>query len=278
VTISATPIQGTVPGPPQNLTAKPGNGKIILNWQPPASSGGVNITSYKVYRGLAPGSETLLTSGGCGTLAAVLTCTNTGLTNGRTYYYKVSAVNAIGTGQKSNEVNAVPSTGSGCTPEQLLSNPGFENGSANPSPWVLTSTHTPLSIISDSSLEPPRSGHWDAWLDGWGTTTTDTVTQTITLPKGCTAYDFSFWLHINTAEKSKTTAYDTLKAQVLNSSGTVLATLHTYSNLGHNTGYAQHSFNLSSYAGQTIALKFTGHEDYEFQTSFVIDGTAVKVS
>ena len=278
LTVTATPVQGTVPGPPQNLTAKPGNGQITLNWQAPASNGGVNITSYKVYRGLSPGSETLLTSGGCSSLPAVLTCTDTGLTNGTTYYYKVSAVNTLGEGQQSNEVNAAPTRGSGCTPEQLLSNPGFETGSSNPSPWALTSTHTPLSIISDSSLEPPHSGNWDAWLDGWGKTTTDTLSQTVTLPTGCTTYNFSFWLHINTAAATTTTAYDTLKVQVLNGSGTVLTTLHTYSNLDHNTGYAQRSFDLSSYAGQTITLKFTGHEDYEYQTSFVIDDTAVNVS
>jgi hypothetical protein len=65
--------------------------------------------------------------------------------------------------------------------------------------------------------------------------------------------------------------------QILGSSGTVLSTLHTYSNLNHNTGYAQHSFSLSPYAGQTITLKFTGHEDYELQTSFVIDDTAINV-
>jgi hypothetical protein len=54
--------------------------------------------------------------------------------------------------------------------------------------------------------------------------------------------------------------------------------LHTYSNLNHNTGYAQRTFSLSTYAGQTITLKFTGSEDYEMQTSFVIDDTAVNVS
>jgi hypothetical protein len=80
------------------------------------------------------------------------------------------------------------------------------------------------------------------------------------------------------AETTHTTAYDTLKVQVLNSSGTVLSTLHTYSNLDHNTGYAQHSFSLSGYAGQTITLKFTGSEDYELKTSFVIDDTALNVS
>jgi PKD repeat protein len=277
VTITATPVQGTVPGPPQNLSATAGSGKVTLNWQAPASSGGVNITSYRVYRGLTPGSETLLTSGGCGGLGAVLTCTDTGLTGGQTYYYKVSAVNAIGEGSQSNEASATPAGGS-CSAGQLLGNPGFENGSSNPAPWTVASTHKPVSVIADSSLEPPHRGTWDAWLDGWGTTTTDTVSQKVTLPSGCSSYDFSFWLHIDTAETSTTTAYDTLKVQVLNGSGTVLSTLHTYSNLNHNTGYAQHSFDLSRYAGQTITLKFTGHEDYENQTSFVIDDTAVNVS
>jgi hypothetical protein len=135
-----------------------------------------------------------------------------------------------------------------------------------------------VAVINSNSVEPPRTGSWDAWLDGWGTTTTDTLSQTITLPAGCTSYNFSFWLHINTAETTTTTAYDKLTVQVLNSSGTVLSTLHTYSNLDHNTGYAQRSFSLSGYAGQTITLKFTGSEDFEKQTSFVIDDTAVNVS
>jgi hypothetical protein len=57
-----------------------------------------------------------------------------------------------------------------------------------------------------------------------------------------------------------------------------LATLHTYSNLNHNTGDAQRSFSLSRYAGQTVTLKFTGSEDYELQASFVIDDTAINVN
>ena len=61
-------------------------------------------------------------------------------------------------------------------------------------------------------------------------------------------------------------------------SGAVLTTLHTYSNLDHATGYAQHSFSLSNYAGQKITLKFTGSEDFEMQTSFVLDDTALNVS
>ncbi len=277
ITITATPIAGTAPGAPTGLTATAGTGQVSLGWTPPASNGGVNITSYRVYRGTSSGNETLLTSGGCSGLGAVTSCTDTGLTAGQAYYYEVTAVNAIGEGPQSNEATATP-TGSTCTPAQLLGNPGFENGSSNPAPWKVTSTHTPVEVINNNSLEPPHSGSWDAWLDGWGTTTTDTLSQTVTLPTGCTTYNLSFWLHINTAETTTTAEYDTLKVQILNSSGTVLATLHTYSNLNHNTGYAQRTFSLSAYAGQTITLKFTGKEDFENQTSFVIDDTAVNVS
>jgi hypothetical protein len=168
-------------------------------------------------------------------------------------------------------VVAPGSGGGGCTAQQLLGNPGFETGSA--SPWAATS-----GVINNSSAEPPHSGSWDAWLDGYGTTHTDTLSQAVTLLTGCNNYNFSFWLHIDTAETSTTTAYDTLKVQVLNSSGTVLSTLATYSNLNAITGYAQHSFSLSSYAGQTVTLKFTGTEDNSYQTSFVVDDTAMNVS
>ncbi len=223
-----------------------------------------------MYRGTSSGSETLLTTGGCSNLGAVLTCTDTGLTNGQTYFYKVSAVNAIGEGAQSNEASATPTSPS-CTPKQLLGNPGFETGSA--APWSATA-----GVISNHSQEPPHSGTWDAWLDGYGTTHTDTLSQTVTLPATCSKYNLSFWLHIDTAETTTTTVYDTLKVQILNSSGTVLSTLHTYSNLDHITGYAQHTFSLSAYAGQKITLKFTGSEDFELQTSFVIDDTAINVS
>ena len=165
----------------------------------------------------------------------------------------------------------------GCSSAQLLGNPGFENGSTSPSPWTVTSTHSPVDVINDSSSEPAHGGSWDAWLDGWGATTTDTVAQTVTIPSTCTTAAFSFWLHINTAETSKSTAYDTLKVQVLSSSGAVLGTLATFSNLNANTGYTQHSYSLASYAGQTVTLKFTGAEDKELQTSFVLDDTALNV-
>ena len=111
---------------------------------------------------------------------------------------------------------------------------------------------------------------------GDGSATTDTVSQQVTIPSGCAA-QLSFWLHIDTAETGST-VYDTLKTQVLNSSGTVLSTLATYSNADAAAGFTQRSFSLSAYAGQTVTLKFTGTEGSKLQTSFVVDDVALNVS
>ncbi|HEY1640953.1 MAG TPA: phospholipase D-like domain-containing protein [Streptosporangiaceae bacterium] len=185
-----------------------------------------------------------------------------------TYAVTVTATDATGPAGSAGFTWTISAAGGGCTAAQLLGNPGFETGTA--APWTAST-----GVIADNSKEPPHSGTWDAWLDGRGTTTTDTLSQAVTLPGGCSSYQLSFWLHVDTAEATTTTAYDTLTVQVLNSSGTVLGTLATFSNLSHNTGYAQHTYSLSPYAGQAITLKFTGSEDYTKQTSFVVDDTAL---
>jgi len=164
-----------------------------------------------------------------------------------------------------------PAGGGGCTAAQLLGNAGFETGSA--SPWTASA-----GVIDSSSSEPAHGGTWKAWMDGYGTTHTDTLAQQVTIPASCKAATFSFYVHIDTAETTTSTAYDKLSVQVLNSSGTVLGTLATYSNLNAASGYVSHSFNLAGYVGQTISLKFTGTEDASLQTSFVVDDTALNVS
>ena len=153
--------------------------------------------------------------------------------------------------------------GGGCpSPGQKLANPGFESGNTI---W----SATPAVIGQNGPSEPAHSGTWNAWLDGYGTTHTDTVSQTVTIPAGCTNSMLSFWLHVDTSETTTTTQFDKLTLQV-NST-----TLATYSNLNKAAGYSQKSFNVGSFAGQTVTLKFTGTEDVSLQTSFVIDDTAL---
>lgn len=162
------------------------------------------------------------------------------------------------------------SGGGGGGSTQLLGNPGFETGSA--SPWVASS-----GVVTNATGESAHAGSWFAWLDGYGSAHTDTLYQQVAIPSGKTSATLTFYLHIDTAETTTTTAYDTLKVQIRNSSGTVLATLATYSNLNANSGYVQKSFNLNSYIGQTIQVYLVGTEDSTLQTSFVVDDFALNV-
>ena len=127
-------------------------------------------------------------------------------------------------------------------------------------------------VVDNGTGEAAHSGSWKAWLDGYGATHTDTLSQSVTIPSGCTSATLSFYLHIDTAETTTTAAYDKLTVKA---GSTVLA---TYSNLNKNTGYALKSLNVSSFAGQTVSVSFSGVEDASLQTSFVIDDTALNVS
>ena len=100
---SATPA--TAPGSPTGLGATAGPGQVGLSWTAPSSNGGSPITGYEIWRGTTSGGEALVTTVGNQT-----TFTNTGLTNGTTYYYKVAAVNAVATGALSGEASATPIT------------------------------------------------------------------------------------------------------------------------------------------------------------------------
>jgi subtilase family serine protease len=164
------------------------------------------------------------------------------------------------------------SSSSGCTAQQLIGNPGFETGKI--SPW----TSTPGVLANVDEGVPAHSGHWLAWLDGYAEPHTDTLAQTVTIPATCKSATFSFWLYVQTDDPTNK-AYDTFTVQVLNSSGTVLSTLATYSNLNTTGGYSKYSFSLASYIGQKITLKFTGKETLTgYNTSFFEDDNALNVS
>ncbi|MEU6777505.1 M1 family aminopeptidase [Streptomyces sp. NPDC046759] len=152
-----------------------------------------------------------------------------------------------------------------CTPAQVVANGGFESGT---SPWTASTS----SVITSRSGETAHGGTSYAWLDGVGSTHTDTLSQSVTVPAGCDAATLTFWLHIDTAETTSSTAYDKLTARIGNT------TLATYSNLDKNSGYVRKSIDVSAYAGQTVSLSFTGTEDSSLQTSFVLDDIALDTS
>jgi len=204
------------------------------------------------------GSSTLTISVSPATAVGTYTVTVTGTGGGKTHS------NTIGL--------TVNSSGGGAT-QQLLGNPGFENGS-NSAPWTVSSG----VIDNNSTSQAPHAGSWKAWLNGYGSVHTDTLLQGAAISSSATTATLSFWLHIDTTETTTTKVYDTLKVQVRNSSGTVLATLQTYSNLNAAAGYKQVSFDLTAYKGQTIQIYLIGIEDSSLKSSFVVDDFVLNVT
>jgi Putative Ig domain len=208
-------------------------------------------------------------------LPAGLSISSSGLISGTattagTSTVTVTATDSTGASGSTTFSWTVSTPGQCSSPGQKLGNPGFETGTA--APW----TASRAAIISSSTAKPTHTGSWKAWLDGLGRTRTDTLSQSVSIPAGCSSYALSFWLHIDTAETTTTTAFDTLTVAVVN--GATTTTLATYSNLTPIAGYAQKSFDLSAYAGKTVTVRFTGREDVSLQTSFVVDDTAVTVA
>ena len=155
----------------------------------------------------------------------------------------------------------ISSAGGTCS-GQKFANPGFESGATG---WTATS-----GVINTDSAHK-RTGVGYAWLDGYGTTHTDTLAQSVAIPAGCHA-TLSYYLYITSSETTTTAAYDKL---------TVTAgatTVQSFSNLNKSTGYLVRTVDLSSFAGQTVAIKWTGKEDASLATSFFVDDTALTLS
>ena len=154
---------------------------------------------------------------------------------------------------------------SGCT--NALINPGFESGSV---PWTLSGQ------VVRSTGSFPHSGVGYMIINGVNSSS-GTLFQTVTVPSGCS--NLSFWLNITTSEAQGAAIFDRLFIEVRSTSGTLLATLATFSN--QNSGTAgvyvlRGPFNLSSFAGQTVRIQFRGTNDITLPTSFRIDDVSLQ--
>ena len=103
--ISVTVVNPPPPGIPTGVTATPGNAQVTVAWSPVSGA-----ASYNLYRALTPGGEgsTPYKSG-----ITVASYIDTPLTNGTTYYYKVTAANSAGESGQSAEVSATPRAATG---------------------------------------------------------------------------------------------------------------------------------------------------------------------
>jgi predicted phage tail protein len=113
---SATPAP--VASAPSGLVATAADGSVKLTWQAPSSDGGSAITGYDIYQGTAPGDEAATPRQVSGTSDTV-----TSLSDLKTYYFYVAAINSVGPGLPSDEASATPEGAPGI-PTGFVTNPG----------------------------------------------------------------------------------------------------------------------------------------------------------
>ncbi|MGA3008415.1 MAG: malectin domain-containing carbohydrate-binding protein, partial [Opitutaceae bacterium] len=120
----STPPNQSAPPTPTGVTATAGANQVALSWS--ASSG---ATSYNVYRSTGSNGEgtTAYIAGLTGT-----SYTDTGVTAGTTYYYKVAAVSSAGSSSQSAEVSAAPTGGTSVPPNTALLQINAGGGAVTP--------------------------------------------------------------------------------------------------------------------------------------------------
>jgi hypothetical protein len=211
---------------------------------------------------LVNGSDATLVSSEGGTTTETLTYVNGAAA--QTVYAKVVSYAGSSTTQF---YNLALTYTAGSSAQQLVLNPGFESGSTS---WTATS-----GVITNSSSQAAHGGSWKAWLNGYGSAHTDTLYQQLAIPAAATSATLRVWIRIVSDETTTTQAYDTLKVQLRSSSGGVLTTLATYSNLDESAGYVERTFNVAAWKGQTVRVYFEGIEGSQVATSFIVDDVTV---
>jgi len=139
---------GAAPAAPTGLAAVPGDTQVTLSW-----TGSPAAASYTVYRGTVSGSETLLKSG-----LTMPSYTDTGLTNGTTYFYQVAAANNAGISAKSGEVSTTPAV-TASTPVYQINAGGGQAGTFSADRNVSTGgtyiVSAPISTTGVTNAAPP---------------------------------------------------------------------------------------------------------------------------
>jgi Zn-dependent metalloprotease len=245
----------------------------------PADCGGtctysINPTSASYAAAGGSGSVSVTAGAGCAWTAVsnasfiTITAGSSGSGNGTVSYSVASngsTSSRTGTMTIAGQTFTVTQAGTGGGGTNVLVNPGFETGTT---PWVISGS----TVRSTGAY--PHSGTAYMIL-GVNDSSTSTLYQTVTVPSGG---NLNFWLNVTTSE-GPGTIYDQLFIEVRSTSGTLLATLATFSNLNSGTAgvyVLRGPYSLASFAGQTVRIQFRATNDITLPTSFRVDDVSVQ--
>jgi uncharacterized repeat protein (TIGR01451 family) len=193
------PLPLTPPGIPGNVTVANGDMQVTLSWTAAALASGYNIKRSSV----SGGSYTIV-----GTSAGT-TFTDTGLVNGTSYYYVITATNTAGESANSTEVVGIPNpivtglTATGGTNQITLGWDAYPNAasytvrrsSASGGPFSDVATGLTSTSYIDTSVQSGRTYYYVviAVIMGGGQSGQSAEASTSTAPAAPTGLSASLW-------------------------------------------------------------------------------------
>ena len=152
----------------------------------------------------------------------------------------------------------------------IIVNGGFEGSD---SPWV--GSGSGYFYIANGNY--PHGGTGYIYF-GVNNNVSGQIYQTVSIPSNA-AGTLTFWLNVTSSETTTSTQYDRLFVEVRNTSGTLLATLATYSNLNKAAAgaYTQRTLTVpATYKGQTVRIQFRSTTDVSLSTTFRVDDVSLQ--
>jgi len=267
----------TVAQAPTGLTANTiSSSQINLSWTAPSNNGGSAITGYKIAQSTNGGStwSTLVANTG----ASSTTYSNTGLTAGTTYTYRVSAINSVGTSTPSVTASATTTSNTNLTvpqPPTGLTSSVVSSSQINLS-WAAPSNNGG-SAITGYKIERSSNGgtNWGTLISNSGSTGT-TYSNTGLAANTTYTYRVSTINSVGTSTVSNTASATTLAAS---SGGTVSIAiksanlagvsftgmwveLHASNGTTLATGYTPITFKVAS--GNAYTIVSSNYQNYVF--------------
>jgi hypothetical protein len=165
-------------------------------------------------------------------------------------------------------------TQSGGGSQELITNGSFDSGIA---PWVSQGDYHLITTLP-SYHSPPGYGAGPVTSSGtWINNGSGSLSQSFAVPASASTLTISYWRFISTNEINPSIPYDYLYVDLLTLGGSLITQIAQWSNANATANYVQNSstVNVASYAGQTLALRFTATSDVSYTSVFRIDDVSV---